>query len=177
MGQELVSPGERVDPVFLSAPTRPATGPKSDATPIAESNIAGRADAQNPDARSRQGLAASQVSAHTITKDPLNYWWLQKTPGISEKTVYAFIEAAINRSRTTLLIMGMIVLAGIIARAAIPVANDPDIDVPFFVVNVIHEGISPEDAERLLVMPLEIEIRDVEGIEEMTYLPRRARPP
>ena len=81
--------------------------------------------------------------------------------------MYAFIEAAINRSRTTLLIMGMIVLAGIIARAAIPVANDPDIDVPFFVVNVIHEGISPEDAERLLVMPLEIEIRDVEGIEEM----------
>ena len=79
--------------------------------------------------------------------------------------MYAFIEAAINRSRTTLLIMGMIVLAGIIARAAIPVANDPDIDVPFFVVNVIHEGISPEDAERLLVMPLEIEIRDVEGIE------------
>ena len=81
--------------------------------------------------------------------------------------MYAFIEAAINRSRTTLLIMGMIVLAGIIARAAIPVANDPDIDVPFFIVNVIHEGISPEDAERLLVMPLEIEIRDVEGIEEM----------
>ncbi len=81
--------------------------------------------------------------------------------------MYAFIEAAITRSRTTLLIMGMIVFAGIMARAVIPVANDPDIDVPFFIVTVIHEGISPEDAERLLAMPLEIEIRDVEGIEEM----------
>lgn len=80
--------------------------------------------------------------------------------------MFAFIEAAINRSRTTLLIMFMIVLAGLIARNAIPVANEPDIDVPFFIITVVHEGISPEDAERLLIMPLEIEVRNVEGIEE-----------
>ncbi len=81
--------------------------------------------------------------------------------------MYAFIEAAINRSRTTLLIMVMVVLAGLIARAAIPVASEPDIQVPFYIITVVHEGISPEDAERLLIMPLEIELRDVEGIEEM----------
>ena len=61
----------------------------------------------------------------------------------------------------------MIVIGGLFARAAIPVANEPDIRVPFFIVTVIHEGISPEDAERLLVMPLEIELRNVEGIEEL----------
>ena len=82
--------------------------------------------------------------------------------------MYAFIEAAISRSRTTLLIMFMVVLAGLIARAAIPVANEPDIDVPFFIVTVVHEGISPEDAERLLSMPMETEMRDVEGVKEMT---------
>ena len=82
--------------------------------------------------------------------------------------MYAFIEAAINRSRTTMLIMFMVVLTGLIARSLIPVASEPDIDVPFFIVTVIHEGISPEDAERLLAMPMEIELRDVEGIEEMT---------
>ena len=82
--------------------------------------------------------------------------------------MYAFIEAAIARSRTTMLIMLMVIIAGLIARAVIPVANDPDIDVPFFIITVIHEGISPEDAERLLVMPLEIEMRNVEGVEEMT---------
>ena len=81
--------------------------------------------------------------------------------------MYAFIEAAITRSRTSLLIMFMIIIAGLISRAAIPVASEPDIDVPFFIVTVIHEGISPEDAERLLSMPLEIEMREVEGIEEM----------
>ena len=45
--------------------------------------------------------------------------------------------------------------------------GDPEISVPFFVITVVHEGISPEDAERLLVMPLEIELRQVEGIEEV----------
>jgi len=79
-----------------------------------------------------------------------------------------FIETAIARARTTLMIMSMIVIAGLISRMAIPIANEPDIDVPFFIVTVIHEGISPEDAERLLIMPMEIEMRNVEGIKEMT---------
>ena len=78
----------------------------------------------------------------------------------------AIIDAAINRAKTTLLVLLMVVLAGLAARVAIPVASDPNIQVPFFVVTIIHEGISPEDAERLLVMPLEIELRAVEGVKE-----------
>ncbi|MDH3641784.1 MAG: efflux RND transporter permease subunit [Gammaproteobacteria bacterium] len=80
----------------------------------------------------------------------------------------AFIDAAIGRSRATLLIMVMVVLAGLIARAAIPIANEPHIEVPLFFVGIFHEGISPEDAERLLVMPMEIELRKVEGVKELT---------
>ena len=63
--------------------------------------------------------------------------------------------------------MFMIIIAGLIARSAIPIDSDPDVDVPFFVVTIIHEGISPEDSERMLIMPLETEMRDVEGIKEM----------
>jgi multidrug efflux pump len=80
----------------------------------------------------------------------------------------AFIDAAIQRSRTTLLVLFMVIIAGLLARAAIPIANEPDIEVPFFVVSVYHEGISPEDAERMLVMPMEIELRKVEGVKELT---------
>ena len=79
----------------------------------------------------------------------------------------AIIDAAINRYKTTLTVMVMVVVAGLFARNAIPVANEPDIQVPLYVVTVIHEGITPEDSERLLVMPLEIELRNVEGIEEL----------
>ncbi len=80
----------------------------------------------------------------------------------------AIIDAAINRYKTTLLTLIMITVAGLFARAAIPVANDPPIRIPYFIVTVIHEGIAPEDAERLLAMPLEVELRNVEGIEEIT---------
>ena len=78
------------------------------------------------------------------------------------------IDAAINRTRTTLLLMFMVVIAGLIARSAIPIASEPHIEVPFFAVSIYHEGISPEDSERLLVMPMEIELRKVEGVKELT---------
>ena len=81
--------------------------------------------------------------------------------------MFKLLEAAISRSRTTLLLLFMILLSGLLARCSIPVEGDPDISVPFFVITVVHEGISPEDAERLLVMPLEVELRQVEGIEEI----------
>jgi len=81
--------------------------------------------------------------------------------------MFNFLEAAITRSRTSLLLLFMIVLAGLVARAAIPVEGEPQIEVPLFVITVLNEGISPEDAERLLVMPLEIELRQVEGIKEL----------
>ena len=57
--------------------------------------------------------------------------------------MFKFLEAAISRSRTTLLLLFMILLSGFIARCSIPVEGDPDISVPFFVITVVHEGISP----------------------------------
>ena len=66
-----------------------------------------------------------------------------------------------------MLAMLAIVLAGTAARIAMPVASQPDVQAPFFRVSLVHEGISPEDAERLLAMPLEIELRALEGIEEI----------
>ena len=80
----------------------------------------------------------------------------------------AIIDAAINRYKTTLMVMFMVLVAGLLARNAIPIANEPDIQAPFYIVTVIHEGIAPEDAERLLVMPLEVELRNVDGIDELT---------
>ena len=77
------------------------------------------------------------------------------------------VSAAVDRSRTTLLLMLMVLIAGIAARALVPIESTPQIDVPVFVVVVRHEGISPEDAERLLAKPLETELRTVEGADEV----------
>ena len=80
----------------------------------------------------------------------------------------ALIDAAVNRTRTTLLLMLMVLIAGVASLRAISIEADPYIQVPFFRVQIYHEGIAPEDAERLLVMPMEIELRSVEGVEEIT---------
>jgi len=79
----------------------------------------------------------------------------------------SLIDAAVTRYRTTLLLMFMVVISGIIARQAIPVESDPYIQVPFYIVNVFHEGISPEDSERLMVMPMELELRSLDGVKEI----------
>lgn len=78
-----------------------------------------------------------------------------------------YIQVAIDRSRTTLNILGVVLLAGIIAYNNIPLEANPDVSVPVVVITIPHEGISPEDAERLLVKPMEIELRSIDGVDEI----------
>ncbi len=77
------------------------------------------------------------------------------------------IEAAMTRSRTVILGLVVILVAGLYAYMTIPKEAEPDIEIPIIYVQMEHEGISPEDAVRLLVRPMEQEIRTVEGIKEM----------
>ena len=78
------------------------------------------------------------------------------------------IEGALGRSRTVLLALVFIILAGIITYRGIPKEAQPDVEIPYIYVSISHEGISPEDAERLLVRPMEQELRALEGVKEMT---------
>ncbi len=77
------------------------------------------------------------------------------------------IEAAMTRSRTVILGLMVILITGFYAYTTIPKEAEPDIEIPIIYVQMTHEGISPEDAVRLLVRPMEQEIRSVEGIKEM----------
>ena len=78
------------------------------------------------------------------------------------------IETAMSRSRTVLLSLAVVLLAGVIAYMTIPKEAEPDIEIPMIYVHITHDGISPEDGERLLVRPMEQELRTIEGIKEMT---------
>lgn len=79
----------------------------------------------------------------------------------------ALIFAAIDRSRTTLLALLFLTLGGLAAFQAIPREANPDITIPMVYISMTLEGVSPEDAERLLVRPMEQELRAIEGIKEM----------
>ena len=53
----------------------------------------------------------------------------------------ALVDAAVNRTRTTLLLMLMVIIAGIFSLKAISVEGDPYIQVPFksfFLMRVSH---------------------------------------
>ncbi|MCG7201646.1 efflux RND transporter permease subunit [Marinobacter pelagius] len=79
----------------------------------------------------------------------------------------ALIFAAMDRSRTTLLTLTFLILGGIAAFNIIPKEANPDVTIPIIYVSMTLDGISPEDAERLLVRPMEQELRSLEGIKEM----------
>ncbi len=77
------------------------------------------------------------------------------------------IDAAMDRSRTVLATLVLILVAGTVAFLSIPKESSPDIPIPIIYVSMTHQGISPEDAERLLIRPMEQELKSVEGVKEM----------
>lgn len=81
--------------------------------------------------------------------------------------MHALIAAALDRSRTSLMILAFLIFGGLAAYVAIPKESNPDVAIPIIYVSVTLEGISPEDGERLLVRPLEQELRSLEGVKEM----------
>ena len=79
-----------------------------------------------------------------------------------------YIDTAVARSRTTLSVFVAIMVTGFASYLTIPVELNPDVDVPIIVTTIIHEGISPEDAERLLAKPAELELKILDGITQIS---------
>ena len=77
------------------------------------------------------------------------------------------IDAAVHHARTVLSIFLLLLISGTYAYVTIPKEANPDIDIPQIYISVSLEGVSPDDAERLLVRPLEQELATIEGIKEM----------
>ncbi len=77
------------------------------------------------------------------------------------------IDASVGRARTVLSVLVICIFAGLGAYISIPKEADPDIPIPVILVQMTLQGISPEDAERLLVKPVENEVQSIEGLVEM----------
>ncbi|ESR26825.1 efflux RND transporter permease subunit [Lutibaculum baratangense] len=78
------------------------------------------------------------------------------------------IDWSFGHTRTVLMALVLLLLAGTLSYIAIPKESSPEIEIPTFYVSVTYEGISPEDAERLLVRPLETELQSIAGLDQMT---------
>ncbi|MFN7054304.1 efflux RND transporter permease subunit [Hyphomonas sp.] len=74
------------------------------------------------------------------------------------------IDGAIGRARMVLSILVCAIIAGTATYIGLPKEADPDIPIPFVSITVPLAGVTPEDAERLLVRPIEQEIQSLEGL-------------
>ncbi len=81
--------------------------------------------------------------------------------------IAGLIEGAIKRRKVLLAITFVLSAFGLYAYLTLPREAQPDIPVPFVSVVVPYPGVSPEDAERLLVRPLERELKSIPGLKEM----------
>ncbi len=79
----------------------------------------------------------------------------------------SLIDGAVSRARMVLSILVCAIIAGIVVYNNLPKEAAPEIQVPFVLVTIPLEGISPEDAERLLIRPTEAEVRSIEGIKQV----------
>jgi multidrug efflux pump len=77
------------------------------------------------------------------------------------------VNFAIDHARLTLAVLIFLLTAGVIAYRDIPKEANPDVAIPIIYVQLSQRGISPEDAERLLVRPVETQLKTVNNVKEM----------
>lgn len=77
------------------------------------------------------------------------------------------ISSALSRTRTIVMVFILLLVSGAVTYSNIPRESNPDVPIPFIYVSIVHDGISPEDAARMLVKPMERELRSIEGVKEM----------
>ena len=80
----------------------------------------------------------------------------------------AIISSAFARPSAVVFMLLLILGVGFTALQEIPKEANPDIDIPVAYVSVGYSGIAPDDAENLLVKPLEKKLRTVTGLDNMT---------
>ncbi|MAH78430.1 MAG: MFS transporter [Rickettsiales bacterium] len=78
------------------------------------------------------------------------------------------LRSILRSSKALLTILFFSILFGLYTYSNLPREADPDISLPVIYVSLIHQGISPNDSERLLIKPLEKELKNIEGIKKMS---------
>src|SRR3954469_24690799 len=86
----------------------------------------------------------------------------------------ALIDGAIKRRKVVLGVTFIAMIFGFFAYLSMPREAQPDIDLPYISVVVPFPGVSPEDAERLLVKPLEVQMQTIQGIKHMNAVARQS---
>ncbi len=84
------------------------------------------------------------------------------------------LTPAVTHYRSTFSILLLILVAGLYSYRNMAVEASPEVKVPFVLVSVVLEGVSPEDGARLLVRPLEKELKALRNLDEIEATARES---
>ncbi len=86
----------------------------------------------------------------------------------------SILSTAVSHYRSTFCILFLIVAIGMFSRGSMTIESNPNVEVPLVTVSVFLDGVSPEDGARLLVRPMEKELRTIEGVKEINATARES---
>ena len=89
-------------------------------------------------------------------------------PKYELESTNSFFGFFIKHFRFSYLIIGAIFLFGVMSLVTLPRESDPEVKIPFAVVNTVYSGASPEDIEYLITNKLESEIDNLKDLDELT---------
>ena len=73
-----------------------------------------------------------------------------------------------SSSKLIITILFFLIIFGTYQYNSLPKESDPDISLPVIYISLIHKGISPNDSERILVKPIEKELKNIEGLKKIS---------
>ncbi len=81
--------------------------------------------------------------------------------------MFKLIDYSISHARLTIATLLFLLAAGYVSYLTIPKEAEPDVKIPIIYVQLTQRGISPEDSERLLLRPVETQLKSVGNVKEM----------
>lgn len=77
-------------------------------------------------------------------------------------------DVAIDRSTTVIVMLVIIAIMGTYSWFALPRESNPEVVIPYVLVMTSYEGVSPEDIESLITVPIENKLSGMSGVKEIT---------
>ncbi|WP_291319739.1 efflux RND transporter permease subunit [Desulfonatronospira sp.] len=74
---------------------------------------------------------------------------------------------ALRRQASVLTLLVILVIVGVYSYLTLPRESFPDITIPYVFVTTTYEGVSPEDMETLITIPIERKLKGLAGVEEI----------
>ena len=79
-------------------------------------------------------------------------------------------EIFLQRNRVSIFLLIIILIFGFYSYINIAKEKNPEIKKPILSINTVLQGMSPEDVEKLLVHPIEQEVKSIKGISKVTSI-------